>query len=196
MPRTKQRTPELQARVLALAQALLARDGVAGFTTRRVAEAAGTSTPALYELFGDKGGLVRAMYFEGFAMLRRHLDQETGTGDPRADLLALLGRYRDFLTEHPVLAQVMLSRPFTDFDPGPAEIEASSSVRHYIVEHVHRAIEAGVLGGDPTDVAHVVVATVQGMAAAENARRLGTTGESVDRRWGLATRVLLDGLRP
>jgi len=45
---------------------------------------------------------------------------------------------------------VMFSRPFTDFAPGPAELQASGSVRVFIVERVRRCIDAGVLEGDPT----------------------------------------------
>ena len=71
MPRAKQRTPELRDHVLQVAVAMLASEGVAGFTTRKVAEEAETSTPAVYELFGDKAGLVREMFFEGFRLLRR-----------------------------------------------------------------------------------------------------------------------------
>ncbi len=90
----------------------------------------------------------------------------------------------------------MFSRPFTDFDAGPCEQEASSSVRTFIVERVARAIDAGRLRGDPTDIAHVLVALVQGLGAAENARRLGTTVASIDRRWHLAVDAVLDGLAP
>ena len=57
MPRAKLRTPELRNRVLQVAVAMLAADGAGAFTARRVAEQAGTSTPAVYELFGDKAGL-------------------------------------------------------------------------------------------------------------------------------------------
>ena len=97
------------------------------------------------------------------------------------------------MRENPVLAQVMFSRPFTDFDPGPAEIEATSSVRLLIVEHVRRCVDAGVIRGDETDIAHIVVALVQGLAAAEIARRLGTTRKSIERRWELALGAVLSG---
>ena len=73
MPRPKQRTPELRDRVLHVAVSTLNQDGLSGFTTRRVAELAGTSVPAVYELFQDKSGLVRSVFFEGFAM-REGLD--------------------------------------------------------------------------------------------------------------------------
>jgi AcrR family transcriptional regulator len=196
VPRTKQRTPELRDQVLAVALALLAQDGVGGFTTRRVARAADTSTPAVYELFGDKGGLVRDVFFEGFRRLRRSFDALADSDDPRAGLLELVASYRTFMRENPELAQVMFARPFTDFEPGPSELEASSSVRIFIVERVGRAVDAGVLDGDKTDLAHVLVSLVQGLAAAEHAGRLGTSPASIDRRWTLGVNALLDGLGP
>lgn len=194
MPRAKQRTPQLRAHVLAVAVDVLARDGAAGFTTRNIAVQARTSTPAVYELFGDKSGLVREVFFEGFRLLHRELELLAETDDPRADLVQLVGVCRRFLLDNASLAEVMFSRPFTDFAPGPAELQASGSVRVFIVERVRRCIDAGVLEGDPTDIAHVLVALVQGLAAAENARRLGTSDQSVNRRWTLAIEAVLDGV--
>ena len=196
MPRPKQRTPELRDRVLQVAVAMLASDGVAGFTTRKVAEGASTSTPAVYELFGDKAGLVREMFLEGFRMLRRRFDRLHDTDDPRADLVAVVGALRTFVRENPALAEVMFSRPFADFDPGPSGLEAGSAVRLYIVGHVRRCIDAGVLTGDETDIAHVLVSLTQGLAATETAGWLGRSKASVNRRWDLAVRAVLDGLRP
>ena len=103
MPRPKQRTPELRDHVLAVALQLLARDGVGGFTARELAHEADTSTPAVYELFGDKAGLVREVFFAGFRLLREQLDQLVESGDPRADLLALCDCYRTFVTTNPTL---------------------------------------------------------------------------------------------
>ncbi len=194
MPRAKQRTQALRDRVLQVALELLARDGVAGFTTREVARGAQTSTPAVYELFGDKAGLVRGVFFEGFRRLRRYFDRLDESGDPRRDLIGLVAIYRAFLGDHPVLAHVMFSRPFADFDPGPQERAAGGAVRELIVARVQRCIDAGVLAGDATDIAHVLVALTQGLAAAELAARLGTSPASVDRRWALGIAAVLDGL--
>jgi AcrR family transcriptional regulator len=194
VPRTKQRTPELRKHLLSVAVDLLARDGVGGFTTRSIAREAETSPPAVYELFGDKGGLVREVFFEGFRLLHGRLETLVESDDPRADLVELVQLYRQFIGEHPVLAEVMFSRPFTDFDPGPSELDASSSVRLFIVGRVRRCIVAGLLDGDETDIAHALISLTQGLAAAENARRLGTSRKSIDRRWSLAVDALLDGL--
>ena len=196
VPRTKQRTPALRDHVLTVAVDVLARDGVGGFTTRRLAEEASTSTPAVYELFGDKSGLVREVFFAGFRRLRGYLDALEDSDDARADLVRLAAVYRTFILENATLYQVMFSRPFTDFDPAPSEVAASASVRVFVVEHVQRAVDAGALLGDATDIAHAFVALVQGLAAAELAGRLGTNRRSVDRRWALALGALLDGLSP
>ncbi len=210
MPRAKQRTPALRDHVLNVALATLAAEGVAGFTTRRVAEQAQTSTPAVYELFGDKAGLVREVFFEGFRLLRRRFGELDQTPDPRADLAEVLRAFRMFVRDNPVLGQLMFSRPFADFDPGPAEQEAGAAVREFIVGRVRRCTGAGLLrragpgldaGPDAdadadtdTDIAHVLLALAQGLAAQESAGWLGSSRESRDRRWELAVAAVLDGL--
>lgn len=195
VPRAKQRTPELREQMVTAAVELLASEGVGAFTARSVARAADTSPPALYELFGDRAGLLREVFFEGFRMLARELEELPQCEDPRADLMALAGAYRDFIRAQPVLAQLMFSRPFADFDPSAAELGAGAAVREAIVARVRRAIEAGAVRGEETDVAHVLVALVQGLALAEQTERLGRTQASVDRRWRLAVSAILDGLR-
>jgi AcrR family transcriptional regulator len=194
MPRTKQRTPELRDRVLAVALDLLAEEGAGGLTARALAARAGTSAPAVYELFGDKAGVVREVYFTGFRMLFATLSDAPGTGDPVGDLRAVAGAYRSFIGRHRSLAEVMFSRPFSDFSPGPDELKATSSVRVLVVDRVERCVGAGALHGDVTDVAHVLVALIQGMAFAEAAGRLGRSPASVERRWALALDAALRGL--
>lgn len=196
MPRPKQRTPELRDHVLEVALALLAAEGVQGFTARKIALTAGTSTPAVYELFGDKGGLVREVFFHGFQLLGTRLGGLEETSDPRADLIATFEAFRQFVRANPVLAEVMFSRPIADFHPGPEETRAGAAVREFIIGRVCRCIDAGIVAGDPADIAHVLLAAAQGLAAQETAEWLGTSKASVDRRWKLGIRAMLDGLKP
>jgi AcrR family transcriptional regulator len=193
MPRTKQRTPELRSRVLTAAGDLLAEQGAAGLTARSLAARADTSVPALYELFGDKSGVVRELYFEGFRRLFGELAALAENADPVADLWSLATSYRRFIRTNRELAEVMFSRPFTDFSPGPEELAATGSVRVLIVGRVRRCIDAGRLRGDEVDVAHVLVALIQGMAFAEAAGRLGTSTDSIERRWRLAIGTTING---
>jgi AcrR family transcriptional regulator len=194
VPRPKLRTPELRDQVLRAAVATLADGGVAAFTTRRVAAEAETSIPAVYELFGDRAGLVREVFFDGFRQLEARFAELDETDDPRADLIAVIGVHRRFVQEQPQLAQVMFSRPFADFDPGPEEARAGAAVRILIVRQVERAVDASLLHGDPTDIAHVLVALAHGLSVQEAGGWLGTSKASVDRRWTLAFEAALDGL--
>ena len=194
MPRVKQRTPDLRERVIDVAVAALANDGVRGFTTRRIASMADTSVPAVYELFGDKGGLVREVFFEAFRRLGRRLAELGQTDDPRRDILGGIAVYRSFVVENPRLAELMFTRPFAEFEPDPDELAAGAAVQKFVVNAVRRTIDAGLIVGDPIDIAHVIVATSQGLAAQEIGGRLGAP-RSADRRWRLAIEALLDGLR-
>jgi AcrR family transcriptional regulator len=195
MPKSKQRTPALREQVLAAALRILATEGVSALTARRLAAEAGTSPAAVYELFGDKAGVVRALFFAGFAQLGAALGEldERASADPLEQLVALAQRYRRFIVEQPALAAVMFSRPFASFDPAPEETAAGAVVRERIVGTVRRAIAAGRLQGDPTDVAHACVALVHGLAAAEAARRLGSSPAAIERRWDVSVRALLRG---
>ena len=196
MPRAKQRTGQLREHIVQVAVAMLAADGVGGFTTRKVAEQAQTSPPAVYELFGDKAGLVREVFFEGFRLLGDCFGRLPESDDPRADLLRAVQVFRAFARDNPVLTQVMFSRPFTDFDPGPAEAEAGAATREFIVHRVRRCIQAGIIDGDQTDIAHGLLALAQGLAMQEAAGWLGSSRASVNRRWNLAVHALLAGLAP
>lgn len=195
MPRAKQRTPELRDRLLHVAVTTLSEEGFARFTTRRVAERAGTSVPAVYELFDDKAGLLRAVFFQGFRMLGDDLANVSPTGDPLADLERLVPVFRRFCLSSPKLAQVMFSRPFADFEPGPDELAAGAAVREVFIGRIQHCVDRGQLTGDPTDIAHVLLALVQGLAVQEAGRFLGTSADVVDQRWQVGVRALLAGLR-
>jgi AcrR family transcriptional regulator len=186
----------MRERVLQAAMQMLADDGVAEFTTRRLAHQANTSAPAVYELFGDKAGVVREVFFEGFRALGRQLRSVQPSGDDVANLVGVIKAFRVFVRENPILAELMFSRPFADFDPGPAERRAGDDVRELIVATVRRCVEARELAGDPTDIAHVLLALAQGLARQETAGWLGSSQASMDRRWDLAVTAILTGLRP
>ena len=175
---------------------MLAAEGVAGFTTRRVAHGAETSIPAVYELFGDKARLVREVVFEGFRVLCRRLEECEESDDPRADLASVIESFRAFVRDNPVLAEVMFSRPFSDFDPSLEELGTGSSVRELIVRRVRRCIDEGIFVGDETDIAHVLLALAQGLAAQETAGWLGSSRASVEHRWKTAFQTMFAGLRP
>ncbi|HEX3712810.1 MAG TPA: TetR/AcrR family transcriptional regulator [Trebonia sp.] len=196
MPRLRQRTEALHERGVASALAVLAEEGPAGLTTRSVARRAAASVPAIYEVFGDKAGLIREVFFEGFRMLGDQLSNLPPAAEPLAGLRQLCESFRQFVLANPVLAQTMFSRPFIDFQPTAEDSKAGLRVSKIFVQHARDAVSAGLLAGDPVDIAHLFFAFVVGLADAENASRLGGSPQSVDRRWQLGLNALIEGLKP
>jgi AcrR family transcriptional regulator len=196
VPRLKQRTTALRERGVASALAVLAEQGAGGLTTRTVARRAEASVPAIYEVFGDKSGLIREVFFEGFRMLGEELSEVPPAVNPVEALRRACDAFRQFILGNPALAQVMFARPFTDFAPTDEDNKAGLRVSKVFVHHARLAVDAGLLAGNPTDIAHIFFAFAQGLAAAEGAHRLGSSKRSVDRRWHLGLNALIQGLTP
>lgn len=194
MPRAKQRTPELRDALLRNAVEVLERDGPAGFGVRTVAAAGGTSVAGLYELYGDKAGLVRAMFLDGFQSLYRCLASLEATGDARADLVGLLAATRAFALERPMLFEVMYARPFCEFIPDDDDRRAAVGIYQLIVDAVARWLAGQGSVTDSVDAAQGLVCANRGLVAAELAGVLGRSPASVERRWWATIAALLDGL--
>ena len=121
MPRAKQRTPELRDHVLQVAVARLASDGVTGFTTRKVAEEADTRPRPCTSCSATRPGWSARCSSRASGCCGAASTTSSESDDPRADLDSHRRRsFRAFVNENPALADVMFSRPFADFDPGPA----------------------------------------------------------------------------
>lgn len=197
MARTKIRTGDLRDRIVDRALQLLEDGGPPAVRARGVASAAGTSTAAVYELFGDKAGLVRSIFFEGFRLLEQRLRAVPATGDPRTDLVATLAEARRFALDRPMLFEVMYARPFTEFEPSADDLRAGVELYRLVVEQVRAwGASAGAtrIADDPRDAAHAMVAANRGLVATELAGLAGTSRTDVERRWALTIDALLDGL--
>lgn len=194
MPKVKQRTVALRERGLASALAVLTEQGPAALTTRTVAQRAEASLPAIYEVFGDKAGLIREIFFHGFQTLGDELEALPTTTNPLEDLRSLAQAFRHFVITNPVLAEVMFSRPFADFDPAAEDNDAGTRVSGIFIKRASAASDAGLLTGKPLDIAHILFAFVQGLAAAESAHRIGQSQQDIERRWTLGLEALLAGL--
>ena len=118
-PERRRGRPSLlhRADVLAAAVKLLRDDGPSGLTARAVADALGVSRQVVYTQFGSLGGLVDALYREGFEQLRagaETIDKHL-TGPER--LIEHTFGYRRFALANPELYRVMFERPFRDYSP-------------------------------------------------------------------------------
>src|SRR3954465_11352036 len=82
VPSVKSHTADLATRLVDEAGRILAAEGAGARPLRRLATVTGTSTMAVYTLFGDKNGLLSAMHREGFARLAAALHRASADPDP------------------------------------------------------------------------------------------------------------------
>jgi AcrR family transcriptional regulator len=154
--------PDQRRAILDAALVVLARDGEAAFTVRRIAEEAGCSTTGVYTWFGGKAGLVDAIFIEGFESFDTALAPAY-----EADDLAASGRaYRRWALANPTHFLVMFGRAVPDFRPGDAALARGYESFLRLVAHVH-AVRPDLTDGEAFDWAYHVNATVHGYVLTE-----------------------------
>ncbi|MCD0444008.1 TetR/AcrR family transcriptional regulator [Glycomyces sp. A-F 0318] len=195
MPRPRKRDyDDLRRDLIDAGGRLLADEGPAALSTRRVAQATGTSTTAVYSLFGDKAGLVREMFVEGFDRLAAAFAAVPRTGDPLADLLALGDAYRANALANPHLYELMFARPVPEFRPAPEAGRRIRSTFDALVAACARCVEAGVFAeADPDAVAVQLNAMAHGLCSLELRGALGDAAEA-RAHWRRAFAALTRGL--
>jgi AcrR family transcriptional regulator len=96
---------DLHAAVLAAAEKMLEKEGLAGLSVRAAARRAGVSHNAPYRHFPDRDALLAALAAEGFKHLAKALDGRTGR--------ALGEAYVRFALERPQRFRLMFSGQFS-----------------------------------------------------------------------------------
>ena len=167
----------------------------ARLTTRAVARAAGTSVPAVYELFGDKAGLVRELFFTGFRRLHERLLARPRRGDPRAIWSASAATFRAFARAEPVLAQLMFSRPFARVRSEPGRCPGGrGGARSTSSSGSRRQCRRGCWPAIPSTSPTCCWRPCRGSPSRNPADGSASTAASVERRWHLAVGAVLHGL--
>jgi AcrR family transcriptional regulator len=159
----------LRVALLDAAGALLHAEGPQALTTRRLADAVGTSTQAIYTLFGGKEGIVRAMYREGFDRLEQCLAEVPASKPPPEYLLGLGRAYRTAALRSPHYYDVMFGRPVPEFEPQPEDVERSIATQRLLTAGIVRCIESGMLmpDADPAEISAFLWAAAHGLVSLE-----------------------------
>jgi AcrR family transcriptional regulator len=166
--RPKLHDDALRIRLLDTAGALLTSEGPDALSLRRLATAAGTSTSAVYALFGGKPGILRGLFIEAFARFAAHLDTVTPSDDPLADLLAFGRAYRASALANPHLYAMMFGSPVPGFEPTPEDYAHAEATFTPLLGTVRRAVAAGLLRDlDPYLIATALWANTHGLVSLE-----------------------------
>jgi AcrR family transcriptional regulator len=149
--RPKLHDETLRLRLLEAAAEVVADSGESALSLRRVAAEAGTSTTAVYSLFGNKTGLLENLYREAMRRFAARLATVGPTDDPAGDILRLGLAYRDYALTEPHLYSVMFARRPDEWDPtGVADEEAAETLRP-LTDAVRRGQAAGTFAAGPPE---------------------------------------------
>jgi AcrR family transcriptional regulator len=173
VPAVKTHTAEVAARLVDEAGRILSAEGPAALSLRRLAQATGTSTMAVYTLFGDKQGLVAAMYRLGYERLGTALRAAAaGVDDPLQALVRLGRAYRQNALANPHLYELMFGRPIPAFAPDQEAERIADAAYQPLVDTVRRCVTAGALIGDADRIALHLWAVSHGTVSLELAGHL------------------------
>ncbi len=192
MGRPKEHGTETREALLTAAGVVLHAEGPAAVTVRRLADEVGTTTRAVYSLFGDKNGLMKALYVEAAETMRRHHEGVPEQDDPLAEIAELALAYRAAALERPNLYALFLGAVETRNED--AEIVALAFRSHErVLRSIGRAIASGRLPDrDPLDYGLELWAVVHGLASLELKGLLGGE-ETARRRWLDTITAVLSG---
>lgn len=169
MARPRTNDEAVGERLVARATEMLATGPRESVTVRAVAAAAGTSTTAVYSLFGGKDGLIAAVRDRAVAGLFQDVSAVPASADPLADLFALAAAYRRWGCGHRHLYTVLFGGA-QSFDPSGG-VGARDPVRP-LVAAIDRAVAGSLLAGEATSIALSLWVTLHGLVTLELAGAL------------------------
>lgn len=200
MGRPRVHDDETRAALRAATERVVSESGVGAFSVRAVAREVGTTTRAVYSLFGSKEGLlVDAMAQTAYAFLADGMDALGETDDPVEDLVAIgVPVFRTLVLEHPAPYRIAFQRITPGFRAGPEVVEARERAYAGLRRRVERLADAGLLGDKPVSEAAVEFnAMLEGLANAElrgTVFRTLAAGEE-ERAWREALLTVIRGFR-
>jgi len=185
--------PSLRDQVLDAAARLFAQDGADGLSVRKVAAAAHCSTMVIYHHFGDKDGLLNAMYIAGFERLAHAQAAVPDVADPEQLVRARYLNYRDVALASPAFYQVMFGAGAPQFRPDAHARQFARDAYNQFVAAVTAWSRTCDLVTTPRAAAYTLWATAHGLVSFELSRH--GPGVGYKRRYVAALDTLIRGLR-
>jgi len=192
MGRPREHDENTAAALLAAAEQLVREHGVGALSLRAVASSAGTTTRAVYSVFGSKEALLGALGVRAFEMLHEGLEALPVTDDPRHDVVEAALMFRRFALDHPTLFELAFQR----VDPAvkPQFRSAADNALAVLYRRFEPLQSAGLLGARSAPEAVLMFhALCEGMTGVE--LRGIPMGPDPERMWRIAFRALVTGFK-
>jgi AcrR family transcriptional regulator len=196
MGRPRRHDETTREALLGAAETLVEAGGPGALSVRGAADVIGTTTRAVYSIFGSKAGLLSALAQRSFELLRDRLARLPVTDDPASDLVHVgVQVFRPMAIEHPSMFALAFLRAAPDLELDEQAQNAARQGLNLLSDRVRRLADVGLLGGRDVDAATVLFnAMCQGLAATE-LRNPAMLGPDPARAWQGAFETLLNGLR-
>lgn len=174
MPRPRIHDEHAREHLLELAAEEITARGVPALTLRNLARTAETTTTAVYSLFGNKAGLLQAVFDKAFERFGFHLDGIEQTTDPWEDLVRLGHAYRGSALADPYFYPVMFGPVISADDLSRESQQRAAATFEPLRQAVERAVAAGMVRNEePGDIATALWAAVHGLVSLELADYFG-----------------------
>lgn len=167
-PRSGSGGDETRRALLRAAHDLLAAEGPAALSVRRIAAAAGVSTMNVYSRFGGKDGVLDELWIDGFRRLGESMNDFPLTDDPLENLRRCGQTYRRFARANPTYYSLMFDHTIADFHPSDRAKEVALDSLARVVDRVQAAMDEGAIpAGDAYQVAVGLWACEHGLVSLE-----------------------------
>jgi AcrR family transcriptional regulator len=176
------------------AEALADAGGPAAVSVRAVAEQSGTTTRAVYSVFGSKAGLLAALGTRLFDLLGEGVANLPETDDAAADLVqAGVGVFRHLSVTRPALFEIGVLHTAIDPEIVDDIVPAAGKAWRVLESRFQRLQDAGGLPGrTPSAAARHFDALCEGLVTME--RRGSMSPDGAEREWRDALSALLTGM--
>lgn len=176
---------------MACALDVVREEGVAALALRALAGRAGTSTTAVYALFGSKEALQRAVLVAGFAEFTEAQDAAPVVDDPVTDIAGLGAIYVQWAIDHPRLYEAMYGDALAGLPASPELQAARTRSMARVTAAVRRGLATGVFrSASETTIVTSLWAQVHGLSSLTIAGHLPDDADA-----GAAALAVIEGWR-
>jgi len=155
-------------RILAHACELFLRDGLEGFSMRKLARAVGVTAPALYRHYESKEHVLHDVVGEAYRRMAQYLYRALQGRTPLERLLMASEGYLDFGLEHPRLYDALFASPeLVGLGNLPEDVEAQGcAVGQFWNDRIRECMDAGIIRRtDPGGVGLTMWAHAHGLVS-------------------------------
>jgi AcrR family transcriptional regulator len=183
----------------AKAERIVAEEGLEALSVRALADAARTTTRAVYSTFGSKEGLVDALAQTAFEFLYTEIAALPETEDPISDVIGLAVKvFRRLALDHPVLYRIAFQRVAPGLRAGREVAASRQRAFAQLQGKIRRLERAGLLGR--TSLREATIAIEAMMEGLSNAELRGRTlpilpAGKEEQAWRRALSTLIRGFR-